>query len=113
MRQFLWKGSGPRQGRRQAWDITCRPIKAGGLGILDIQNMSMTLLTKWVAGLMSSFKDLVIQSLKESYGRGLDWEKYTALVQGVSPFWQGLRHIFGRVRLVFVAQLGNSSSFQY
>ena len=32
-----------------SWDIVCRPIKAGGLGILNRHNMSTALLTKWVA----------------------------------------------------------------
>ena len=52
------------------------------------------LLTKWVARLMSSQEDLITQILKESYGRGLNWEKYTTPIQGASPFWQGLGHIF-------------------
>ena len=43
------KGFGPGQGRGQAlvlWDVVCKPIKAGGLEILDTQNMSTALLTK-------------------------------------------------------------------
>ena len=116
MRRFLWKGTGLGQRRGQAmvsWEIACKPIKAGGLGILDIHNMSTTLLTKWVARRMSSWEDLVTQILKESYGGELNWEKYAAPVYGASSFWHGSRHIFRRVRAFFAAQLGDGSSFQY
>ena len=86
-----------------SWDMVCRPTKEGGLGILDIHNMSTTLLTKWVARLMSSREDLVTQILKESYGRDLNWEKYAAPIYGASSFCHGLRHIFRRVRAFFAA----------
>ena len=71
----MYKGSGPRHCRKQemvTWDIACRLIKATELGILDIHNMSITLLTKWVAKLMSSRKDLVTQIMKEINGRELN-----------------------------------------
>ena len=62
---------------------------------------------------MSSRDDLVTRVLKESYDKGLTWESYAALTQGASPFWQGLRHTFRRMRAFFVAQLGDGSTFQY
>ena len=89
----------------------CRPTYEGGLGILDIQKMNMTLLTKWVARLMSSRDDLVTKVLKESHGRGFTSERYAAPTQGASPFWQELRHTFSRMRAFFVAQLGDRSPF--
>ena len=61
---------------------------------------------------MSSRDDLVTQVLKESYGKGLTWERYAALTQGASPFWQGLRHIFQWMRAFFVARLGDGFRFQ-
>ena len=60
------------------WDNVYRPIPAGGLGNLDIHKMNMTLVAKWVARFMSPREDLVTQVLKESYGRELNWERYTA-----------------------------------
>ena len=97
MRSFLWKGCGSRQRREQGlvlWANVCRPIQAGGLGILDSQKMNTALLEKWVARFMSSQKDLVTQVLKENCGRELNWERYTAPFQRASSFWRGLRHIF-------------------
>ena len=69
---FLWKGSRSVQCRGQtlvSWDSACRPIKVGGLSILDIHKMNMTLLAKWVARFMSFREDLVTQALKESCTR--------------------------------------------
>ena len=62
---------------------------------------------------MSSREDLVTQILKESYSRELNWDKFAAPVHGTSSFWNGLTHIFRRVRSFFAAQLGDGSSFQY
>ena len=61
-------------------------LRQGGLRILGIQNMNTALLTRQVARLMSPQKHLVTQVLKESYSRGLNWEKYAAPIQGSSPF---------------------------
>ena len=62
---------------------------------------------------MSSRDDQVTKVLKESYGRGLTWERYAALTQGASPVWQGLRYNFSRMRAFFEAQQGDGSTFQY
>ena len=81
MRRFLWKGckSGQRWGQALvSWASVCRPIQAGGLGILDLQKMNTVVLATWVARFMSSQEDLVKQILKESYSRELNWERYTA-----------------------------------
>ena len=85
-----------------SWDIVCKPIKAQGLGILDIHNMSNTLLTKWVARLLSSREHLVTKILKESYAKELNWEEYTTLVYRASSFCHGLGHIFRQTQAFFL-----------
>ena len=86
MRQFLWKGT--RSGQSHyltmvSWDVICRPIKRGGLGILHVQSMNTALFTKWVTR-MDPQEDLATlilkykffskkKLLKDKYGRGLDW----------------------------------------
>ena len=52
-----------------------------------MQKINTMLLIKWVARFMSSRESLITQVLKESYDRGLNWERYAAPLQGASPFW--------------------------
>ena len=75
MRSFFWRGPQPEETRVAAlvsWKTMCRPMSQGGLGIRDLLNTNMALLTKWVCRLMQPSDDLVSAVLRDGYGPLLD-----------------------------------------
>ncbi|XP_078436377.1 uncharacterized protein LOC144707136 [Wolffia australiana] len=77
MRRFFWGGNG--EGGRGiplvAWDVVCRPMKQGGLGILHLESMNLVLLAKCVEGMVSSTEGLAIKVLRDVYDPSLNWER--------------------------------------
>ena len=51
-----------------SWEVIYRPIKLGGLAVLHLQTMNLTLLPKWVAIFMSSKMNMVLEVLKDADG---------------------------------------------
>ena len=52
--RFFWKGYKDKKKYRLAkWDIICRPMDQGGLGIIDIDLQNKALLSKWIINLLN------------------------------------------------------------
>ena len=77
----------------------CRPVKLGGLGVLQLQSINLALLMKWVSMIKSNQENLVLKVLRENYRTWLDWH--------------GLKHVFPEVHKFFTAILGDNSLFHY
>ena len=55
-------------------NVVCRPVKLGGLGVLKIQTINLTLLMNWVRKIMNLKADLVKMILKDCHVMGVDKE---------------------------------------
>ena len=54
------KRNGVGEGRYMAlvaWDVVCRPLHSGGLGVLHMQSMNLVLLTRWAGRIMSPLEN--------------------------------------------------------
>ena len=58
---------------------------------MQLQAVSLALLTKWAYNLVSVGVDQTTQVLKDNYGPWMDRERRAAPARGTSEFWQGLR----------------------
>ena len=79
MRGFFWHGSRPEESRGVplvAWEIVCRPVEQGGLGVRQLQHTNMALLSKWVHRLLQPSGDLTSTVLHDEYGGALDWQTW-------------------------------------
>ena len=114
MRRFFWHGTAAnRGGTLVAWDVACRPLTDGGLGIRHVQHNNAALLCKWVARVMKPADDIVSRLLHEMYGCSLDWNVWATPQRGDSPFMVGLRGIFPLVQQFFRPQLGDGAIFRF
>ena len=48
-------------------EVACRPLHWGGLGILQLQNMNLALLTKYATKIMSHAEELALKVLWDNY----------------------------------------------
>jgi hypothetical protein len=90
--RFFWQGSSQKRRYRLAkWDILCRPIDQGGLGILDLQLQNKCLLAKWLVNLLNT--DVIWQTmLRNKHLRSKSFTQVEAKPYD-SHFWRGLMHI--------------------
>ena len=83
------------------------------MGVPHLDTMNVALLTKWVKRIVGQEDDLIKFVMRDRYGIGLAWEKFTANVSGASALWRGLSEVVPRVQQFFSAQLGDGATFQF
>ena len=87
MRGFFWHGPCPEEARGTAlvaWEIVCRPVSQGGLGIHSLLHTNLALLTKWVCCLLTPPGDLVSALRQDCYTASLDRNKWQTPQRGDS-----------------------------
>lgn len=82
------RGSGHQKYHLVNWPTICRPKDQGGLGVLDLDIMNISLLGKWLWKLEND-EGLWQQLLRRKY-LGKCTLAQAMCKPGVSHFWQGL-----------------------
>ena len=116
MQGFFWREPCTEEARGTAlvaWEIVCRPVSQGGLGIHSLQHTNLALLTKWVCRLLLPSGDLVSVLLQDCYGASHDWHKWQISQRGDSTFMSSLRPIFSVVQAHFRPKLGSGALFRF
>ena len=95
-KKFLWSGDKNKKKHHLVnWRTVCMPKEQGGLGILDLDLMNISLLSKWLWKLFND-KGPWQEILSRKYLQGKTLCQVAAR-PGDSHFWQGLmeiKHIF-------------------
>jgi hypothetical protein len=85
---MLWQGGdNTRKYHLVNWPTVCSPKDQGGLGILDLRNMNISLLTKWLWRLETS-DGLWEKIIRHKYIK--DNPLVVVEKQNISQFWRGL-----------------------
>jgi hypothetical protein len=90
--RFFWQGNeNKRKYRLAKWNILCQPQDQGGLGILDLNMINTTLLSKWLYKLLTS--DGMWQQLLCNKYVGSKPLSHVQWKLGDSHFWSGLMKV--------------------
>ena len=89
---FLWSGDKDKKKYHLVkWETVCMPKEQGGLGILDLELMNISLISKWLWKLFNE-DGLWQQILTSKYLRKITLCQVSAR-PGDSHFWQGLMEV--------------------
>lgn len=98
-REFLWGGvGGGRKINWVKWSLVCKPKMEGGLGVLDVRAVNLSLLVNWKWRLLADREVLWKEVLKEKYGSSIGemvvGEEH-ALPSFASKWWRDLVRLDG------------------
>ena len=92
--RFYWQGTGKKRKYHMIkWEALCRPKEAGGMGFMDVRDMNISLLAKWIDRLEREDSNICCNLLRRKYlGEKSIFQIKSR--QG-SQFWRSLLDIRG------------------
>ncbi|KAM6587484.1 hypothetical protein CsatA_010089 [Cannabis sativa] len=98
-RAFLWKGQAMFNGPGAvAWENICQPKKAGGLGIIKIEEWNKAATCKYIWAISNKRDSLWQRWIHSVYLKDQDWWNYTASIHA-SWYWKKLVAIKEQLKL--------------
>jgi len=117
-RDFLWSGDNPNSILKCLvnWDIVCKSKKNGGLGVINLRNMNLALLGKWLwrfkdGNENSIWKEII--SNRYYNGQFNLHQPAQGFPNSFSPFWKSILQCFDTFKLGIhpIVHFGNFTSF--